>query len=30
MDAMDANYRTIEEFLDQDQKKDLLRFLTAV
>jgi bifunctional enzyme CysN/CysC len=29
MDAMDANYRTIEEFLDQDQKKDLLRFLTA-
>jgi bifunctional enzyme CysN/CysC len=26
---MDENYNTIEEFLDQDEKKDLLRFLTA-
>ncbi len=26
---MDESYHTIEEFLDQDEKKDLLRFLTA-
>ncbi|MGW8316311.1 MAG: sulfate adenylyltransferase subunit CysN [Bacteroidales bacterium] len=26
---MDNSYNTIEEFLDQDEKKDLLRFLTA-
>ena len=26
---MDESFNTIEEFLDQDEKKDLLRFLTA-
>jgi bifunctional enzyme CysN/CysC len=29
MNMIEENYRSIEEFLDQDEKKDLLRFLTA-
>ncbi len=29
MSDMDENYNSIEEFLNQDEKKDLLRFLTA-